>query len=352
MSYLSSPLWLAFLVVGVMAALQTRFELPQYFFPDRTPYPVWHVIDPELAIQLFAVTMGVLLAPKIFGWLAVAARPAQARTFGGQWLLFSNMLVETVLSALTAPIQMLFQCRFVLEVLRGRDSGWQAQQRDEAGTSWREAWLRHRHHAVAGAILGIAGYAVAPSLAAWMAPALLGMVLAPVISQVGSRQVFGKALQHRGVLRVPEELLLPPILVAANAAATRLRSPAWTGSPLHAVLTDAPLLRLHLALLSQVAPQEVTASIALGHYRAHRAHRGETLSAIIPSSLEGAALANGETLQRLRRVAAVAPRRAGPAAARWLMTSVVGQADPALRAEDDGESLSTRSPATARTARV
>jgi len=349
MSYLSSPLWLAFLVVGVMAALQTRFELPQYFFPDRTPYPVWHVIDPELAIQLFAVTMAVLLAPKLFGWLAVAMRPAHARAFGGQWLLLCNMLVETVLSAITAPIQMLFQCRFVLEVLRGRDSGWQSQQRDQAGTSWREAWLRHRHHAVAGVMLGVAGYAVAPSLAAWMAPALLGMVLAPVISQIGSRPAFGKALQHRGVLLVPEELSLPPILTAANAAATRLRLPSWTGSPLHAVLADAKLLRLHLALLSQIAPDVVTANIALGHYRAHRAQRGAPLSSIIPPALEGAALADGETLQRLRQVGGVTPPGVGPAAARGLMTSIT-QGNPAAPTDDGGGSVSERCPATARTA--
>lgn len=315
MSYLSSPLWLAFLMVGVMAALQTRFELPQYFFPDRTPYPVWHVIDPELAIQLFAVTMGVLLAPKVFGWLAVAARPAEARAFGGQLRLCCNMLVETVLSAITAPIQMLFQCRFVLEVLRGRDSGWQAQQRNEAGSSWQEAWLRHRHHAVAGVVLGVAAYAVAPSLAAWMAPALLGMLLAPAISQIGSRQSLGAALRRRGVLLVPEELRLPPVLLAANAAAANLQAPVWSGSPLQAVLTDARLMRLHLALLSQYAPHEVSAAIALGYYRAHQADRGASLSTIIPPALESAALAHGETLRRLRDVVSTGTRAGRPALA-------------------------------------
>ncbi len=298
MSYLSSPLWFAFLVVGVIAALQTRFELPQYFFPNRTPYPVWHLIDPELAIQLFTVTMAVLLAPKLFGWIAAVWR-GEHRKFGGHVLLFANLLSEIIISALTAPIQMLFQSRFVLEVLRGHDSGWKSQARDESGVSWREAWRRHRHHTAAGMLLGLAAYAVAPPLAAWMAPALLGMLLAGPISYAGSRLALGRRLQRMGLLKIPEELEIPEIVASATQASAAIRAPEFSPSVLHAVVEDLDVHRLHMAMLSQYSPREVTAAIALAHYRVHRSARSEPLDGVVPEHLRAAALANAETLMRL-----------------------------------------------------
>ena len=104
MAYLASPLWLGFIVVGILAALQTKFELPQYFFPNRTPYPVWQVIDSELAINLFGATLAVLLAPKFFGWLAIAVRPREAALFGGRGRALLNVAIETLFSALLAPV--------------------------------------------------------------------------------------------------------------------------------------------------------------------------------------------------------------------------------------------------------
>jgi membrane glycosyltransferase len=301
MSYLASPLWFGFIVVGILAALQTRFELPQYFFPNRTPYPVWHVIDPALALRLLETTMAVLLAPKLFGWIAIARRPALAARFGGAWRALLNVLYETVVSALTAPVQMLFQSRFVLDVLLGRDSGWKTQTRDDLGLSIKEAWQRHRHHATAGLLLGIAAFAVSPALLGWMAPALAGMLGAAGVSYVGSRLHLGLAARRAGLLLIPEEITAPEIANRAETAHAEISAPALN-SGLAAVVTDNCIGALHLALLSQYAPQGVSELMALAHYRAHHMPPTATLPVIIEPRLHAAALANAQTIVRLRRL--------------------------------------------------
>lgn len=301
MSYLSSPLWFGFIVIGILAALQTRFELPQYFFPNRTPYPVWHVIDPALALRLLETTMAVLLAPKLFGWIALARRPALAESFGGRWRAFLNVLLETVISALTAPVQMLFQSRFVIDVFLGRDSGWKTQTRDERGLGLSEAWQRHKHHATAGLLLGVAAGAVSLPLLGWMAPALVGMFGAAGVSYVGSRLHLGLAARRAGLLAIPEEIALPEIARRADIALTEISAPTMA-SALTTVISDNRIGALHLALLSQYAPTEVTAQMALAHYRAHHVHSAVELPARIEPRLHAAALANTQTVLRLRRL--------------------------------------------------
>ena len=301
MSYLASPLWFGFIVTGILAALQTRVELPQYFFPNRTPYPVWHVIDPALAVGLLATTMAVLLAPKVFGWLALAVQPALAASFGGRRRAGLNVVFETLVSALTAPVQMLFQSRFVIDVLRGRDSGWKTQTRSERGLSLGEAWQHHQHHASAGLLLGIAAFAVSPLLLGWMAPALAGMLGAAGVSYVGSRLHLGLAARRAGLLLIPEEIEVPEIARRANAASQTLCAPVLT-SGLAAVVTDHRIGALHLALLSQYAPSAVNELMALAHYRAHHLRPHAVPPAILEPRLHAAALADGPTIIRLRRL--------------------------------------------------
>ncbi len=69
MGYLASPLWLMQLVVGILIVLQVNYARPEYFTQEFTLFPVWPRFDPERALNLFALTMAILLAPKLFGLL-------------------------------------------------------------------------------------------------------------------------------------------------------------------------------------------------------------------------------------------------------------------------------------------
>ena len=297
MSYLASPLWFLFIVTGLAAALQGKLQLPVYFFPERTPYPIWHVMDPELAATLLAVTMAILLAPKLFGWLAVASSSDRARRFGGRWRVLCSVLGETVYSALSAPAQMLLQTRFVWEVLWGSDSGWKTQARDDRGLPFSLCWSRHRHHAMVGIVLAGAAWYVYPGLLAWMLPALLGMVIAAPVSCIGSWVSAGHAARRWGLFLTPEELEPPPVLKRL-AATEPVSLPAGTG--FDHVLGDANAAALHLALLEQHPPGELTAPMALARCRVEDASM-ETLGTVIDRGLHAAALADRRTVELLLR---------------------------------------------------
>ncbi|MBX9607738.1 MAG: glucans biosynthesis glucosyltransferase MdoH [Gammaproteobacteria bacterium] len=303
MAYLSSPLWFAFILVGIAAALETRFELPVYFFPDRTPYPVWHIIDPELAARVFAATMGFLLAPKLLGWLAICFDRERARRFGGRMKALGSVLSETLISALLAPLHMLFQSRFVFNVFAGGDSGWNTQSRDDVGTAWRDAWTLHRHHTFTGLVLAALAYAVYPGLLLWMSPALLSMVFAVPLSVLTSRPTLGLALRARGLLGTADENDPPPIIPAVAAARDELEnlSTPLPRPALETIITDHRLGLLHLALVEQNPPAVITESMSAANDRAKAIRQMEALPTLLDGKLQAAALASPNTLRSLRR---------------------------------------------------
>ena len=82
----------------------------------------------------------------------------------GPGRLLSGLLLETVLSALAAPVMMVMHARFVVEVLAGRAVTWSAQQRDADRVSWSECGRAHGPQTLlGGAIAGVTG-AFAPAL--------------------------------------------------------------------------------------------------------------------------------------------------------------------------------------------
>ncbi len=79
-AYTTAPLWLAFLLVGILLSLETRFELPDYFPAGPTLFPHWPVVDPVRSKWVFILTMGVLLGPKLLA--ALASRAARVGAAG------------------------------------------------------------------------------------------------------------------------------------------------------------------------------------------------------------------------------------------------------------------------------
>ncbi len=219
-AYASAPLWLGFLLLGIAVALQGRFLRPEYFPQTHTLFPQWPIIDPERALHMFAATLLVLLAPKLLALSALLLR-GRAGGFGGPARLLAGAALEIVLSALLSPITMLTQARQFVQVLRGADSGWQAQRRGGSDTAWREAWQEAGRFAVVHVVLGLVlltlALSVAPLLAAWMAPVLLGLVAAPALLALSSSTAAGTWLRQRGLLSTPDEVTPSPLLRAAAA---------------------------------------------------------------------------------------------------------------------------------------
>ncbi|MGI6245519.1 MAG: glucans biosynthesis glucosyltransferase MdoH [Pseudochelatococcus sp.] len=216
MSYLSSPLWLTQLIVGILLVLQTHYVRPEYFTHDFSLFPIWPRFDSERALALFALTMGILLAPKFLGFLLALLDGKVRRASGGGVLLFLSMLFEVLTSALLAPIMMVIQSGAVFQILAGRDTGWQPQRRDDGSIPLRDIVRRHSWHVLLGVATGVSAFMIAPSLFAWMSPTILGLVLAIPISWASGKLAIGLALRRAGLLLIPEETTRAPIAARAQ----------------------------------------------------------------------------------------------------------------------------------------
>lgn len=214
-AYASAPLWLASLLLGIAVALQARFLRPDYFPATHTLFPLWPVVDPDRALFMFLATLAVLLAPKLLALLALIAT-GQARGFGGPARLLASAALEIILSALLAPITMLTQAAQFVQVLRGADSGWNAQNRAAGAMPFAQALRFAAPHVALGLLLLALTLAVAPLLAAWMAPVLAGLILAPALVALTSSPEAGSRLRRRGLLLTPTEHDPSPLLRAAT----------------------------------------------------------------------------------------------------------------------------------------
>jgi membrane glycosyltransferase len=241
-SYLTAPLWLLFILTGILIAVQARFVQPDYFPQGKSLFPQWPVVDPVRAMWMFVGTMGLLLLPKLLGCIAVIVHRHERRGHGGPFLLFGSMLFETLVAGLIAPVVMLTQTIDVVAILLGRDAGWNVQQRDEGGVSRRDTFRLYRRHTVLGLLLGFAGWFASPYLALWMLPVVLGLALAIPLALLTSRRWAGGWL-----LRTPEEV--DPPSVVARAAVLQREWQAMSGAGVPELLKDTRLLEAHKAML-------------------------------------------------------------------------------------------------------
>jgi membrane glycosyltransferase len=246
-SYITAPLWLLFLLVGILLALQARFVTPAYFPSGRSLFPQWPVINPVLAMWMFVGTMSLLLMPKLLGCVAVLLAGAR-RGCGGALRLLAGVLIETVLAGLIAPVVMLTQSVDVGAILSGRDSGWSAQRRDDGTLPVGVIIRRLRRHTAFGLVMGVIAWLISPFLLAWMLPVVLGLVLAiPLAHATGTRRA-GLALRQLGLLRIPEEMAPPEVLARAAALQAQLQEPSDLSAEAR-LLADPALLAAHRAML-------------------------------------------------------------------------------------------------------
>jgi membrane glycosyltransferase len=117
MAYLASPIWLGFISLGLLLALQAHFLRPEYFPQAFALFPTWPVFDPQRALRLCVGTLGVLVAPKLCGYVWFCTQGPLVRCSGGRLCAGVSVLGETLLSALIAPVMMVMQTAVVLGIL-------------------------------------------------------------------------------------------------------------------------------------------------------------------------------------------------------------------------------------------
>jgi len=216
MSYLASPLWLAMLLIGLILSTQAHFTHPDYFPRGFDLFPHWPVFDSERALQLFAFTMGILLLPKFLGVLALLIDKRGREAAGGGLAVVTGMIAEILLSSLIAPVMMMLQTRWVVEIFLGKDSGWNAQRRDDGSLPFRTIFRSHYGQMLFGVAMAAAAYAVSLDTFLWLSPVTLGLVLAAFLSWGTAQASAGIAARRLNLFVIPEEL--DPNLLPRNAA--------------------------------------------------------------------------------------------------------------------------------------
>lgn len=258
MAYVSSPLWLLFLV------LSTIHVFNQVLSPvESHPYDIYsnlfgRMIEIPQALFLFFFTMILLFVPKIISVVITLQSRAAAKRFGGRIALVFSAVVEIALSVLLAPVNMMFNSKFVLFSLLGQGVSWVTQKRGaDDGTDWREAIITHGGQSFFGLVWGVSSFILLPAFFWWLSPVLAGLVLAIPLSIVLSKGSLGAKARRIGLFLTPEETQPPQELSQLTANLAQCYKHML---PLEALRRDYGLLQavldpyvnaLHVSMLRQ-----------------------------------------------------------------------------------------------------
>ncbi|QDV05798.1 Glucans biosynthesis glucosyltransferase H [Planctomycetes bacterium Poly30] len=307
--YLMSPLWLALMVVGAIVAVQASFAEPVYFTEPFQLTPTWPKFDSERMFALFWLSIGVLLLPKAIGLMSAAI--AEGRRGGSIPRLLFGAFIELFASALYAPVCMAMQTRQVLEVLMGRDSGWNVQTREGASTPWSVCLQRHALQTLIGVMAAILTFHFLFELLGWVAPTLAGLIVAVPISRWSGSLRAGTWLRERGLLMTPEERDPPAILLERNAAIPRFARACCVPGGLRSLVALSEARARHLELAgAPFRPERGTPDLATLAARAkvHDARTLEELESWLTEPERLALLGDAELL----KMAANLPVRTSP----------------------------------------
>lgn len=212
--YLAAPCWIALMLLITL-------------MPAASALAVAQALAAPL-LTLFAV-------PKLFGLSAALASPRGSAHFGGRARLTASMALEQALGLLTTPGTILSTARFVAGTLSGAVVRWESQARSDRGLSWSEAWSRFGWHAGLGAVWGLVLLARDPTLFAWAAPIVAGLIASVPLAVMTSRLDLGRAARRMGLFLTEDEIQPSAVLRAHRAATASGMRPvieaAWTDAP-------------------------------------------------------------------------------------------------------------------------
>ncbi len=224
LSYVSALLWFAFISLSTAEAIQNALREPDYFPHGASLFPEWPIWRPDWAMWLLAVTGMILFLPKLLSVVLIVVREGSARLYGGVVKLLGSVLIEIVLSSIFAPIRMVFHTRFVLANLFGRTVTWKSQGRDDAETTWREAFRHHGLDTFVASVWGATLYWLNPEYFWWVTPIIGGLLLSVPASVFVSRVGVGDRARAMRLFLVPEETEPPPEIQDLHDLARRYRA--------------------------------------------------------------------------------------------------------------------------------
>ncbi|MCF8502939.1 MAG: glucans biosynthesis glucosyltransferase MdoH [Rhodospirillum sp.] len=210
MSYVTSPLWLIFLVLSGLQAW-TLAHSQAVYFREGVPWASWPISREQEAAYLLAGTLGMLFLPKLWGLLLCLFHGPSRRARGGLGRLLVGFLMENVISALIAPIMMIRHSQFVVAILTGAKVDWKPQRRGVEKGTLAVAIGAYRDVSLIGLAALVFVLVSAPDLGIWLSPVLAGLIGAPVIGLALADPTLGKRLAASGLLSIPEDRTPPAV---------------------------------------------------------------------------------------------------------------------------------------------
>ena len=268
MSYVASPLWLLLLVVSAI-------DMILYVPPEAASYIG---LEPSLAhsvsyaaqlVVLVLATLALLYVPKFLAVIALLEDPAATRAHGGTGGLLKSLFWESLFSTLMAPIVMLQHSWYVLSILMGMATGWNAQTRSDRALPWDLVIRKFWPHTLFGFAAAIILWRYAGGGFNWFVPLLAGMLLSIPLVVLSSSPLMGLWTRKDNIFVVPSETRGLPILDRAHALAGAHQELSQDARQM--VLEDRAVRDLHLALLAGT-PQPGD-DARLGMLRAQAARR-------------------------------------------------------------------------------
>jgi membrane glycosyltransferase len=212
MSYLSSLLWLAFLLSSLVCAVHyLHVRTLTLSLAMKTQRP------DMFQIGLLVAMVVMLIGPRLLSFGLLLRYREMARQFGGFGRAFLGMILETLFSALLAPTMMLFQSGFVISTFLERDIGWSCQQRDDKGISVPEAVKGLWVECLIGIALALIVYNISAMLLVLFLPVIAGLVLSIPLSCLSSRGSIGGWAREHKMFLIPEEIEPPAVLARLTA---------------------------------------------------------------------------------------------------------------------------------------
>ncbi len=211
LSFVTSPLWLLLLLLSTGVSIEQTLAAHAYFPARQTLFPIWPEFRPVESVALLAMTIVLLFAPKLLAAALAMSRRTERRSFGGARALTTGFALELAFSTLLAPVMMLFQSGFVTMIALGRSVGWNAQERDDHGVSWRSAVRRHWVHVLVGVTWGGTVIYLTPDFAPWISPVVIGLIVAAPLTVFSSRRIQTSSRRRR-LFTSPSETERPAVL--------------------------------------------------------------------------------------------------------------------------------------------
>jgi membrane glycosyltransferase len=264
MGYVASPLWLLFLLLSSINVFGVVASGGFAALPEAYTSVFGYQVEVPEALTLFAFTMLLLFLPKALSVIVTLRNRELTAAFGGSLRVVLSALFESAASTLLAPINMLFNSKFVIFTLLGQGVSWVTQRRrlDEDDTDWRAAILTHAGHTVIGLIWGLSAFILVPQFFWWLSPVLAGLAFSIPLSIFLSKTSFGQAARRLGIFLTPEETRpcyeLKRLRQNLNECYKHLRpiEPLRDDYGLLQAVLDPYVNAVHVSLLRQRRPSE------------------------------------------------------------------------------------------------